>query len=426
MVALLFATSVLPVVAQKLVEVGKAYSQTSVNTAIFRNSSLTTHNDTQFIAYYDQDQFLTLAKRKLGTQQWEIERSLYKGNCSDAHNVISIMTDGDGYLHVAFDHHNNPLNYCKSIAPGSLTLGKKNAMTGNDELHVTYPEFYRLANGDLIFAFRSGGSGRGNLVLNRYDAAQKRWIRVQDVLIDGEKQRNAYWQLYVDAKGTIHLSWVWRETPQVETNHDMCYARSRDGGVTWERSDGSSYQLPINAANAEYACLIPEKSELINQTSMTADLQGNPYIATYWRDQDSDTPQYRVIWHDGTHWQQQQVSQRTTPFSLSGGGTKLIPIARPRLVIKEEKKQIKAYYIFRDEERGSRVSMAYTQDLKKGKWQFKELTDFAVDAWEPSLDAELWREKKQLHIYVQRASQGDGEQVTQTEAQPVYVLEVAP
>ena len=48
--------------------------------------------------------------------------------------------------------------------------------------------------------------------MNRYSVKEKKWYRVQDVLIDGEEQRNAYWQLYVDSKGTIHLSWVWRET----------------------------------------------------------------------------------------------------------------------------------------------------------------------------------------------------------------------
>ena len=79
--------------------------------------------------------------------------------------------------------------------------------------------------------------------MNRYSLKDHKWARVQDVLIDGEDKRNAYWQLYVDEKGTIHLSWVWRETWQVETNHDLCYARSFDNGVTWYKSDGEQYKL---------------------------------------------------------------------------------------------------------------------------------------------------------------------------------------
>jgi hypothetical protein len=66
-------------------------------------------------------------------------------------------------------------------------------------------------------------------------------------------------------------TWVWRETWDVATNHDICYAKSVDGGKTWQKSGGEKYELPITAASAEYACRVPQKSELINQTSMCVD-----------------------------------------------------------------------------------------------------------------------------------------------------------
>ena len=407
-------------IAQHLIKVGKAYARTSVNTTVFRNNSLVTHGGIQYIAYYDGEGYLVLGKRQLGSTKWELERSPYKGNVKDAHNSISIMVDGDGYLHASFDHHGHPLNYCRADDPGSIHLGTLRSLTGKDEGHVTYPEFYRLPNGDLIFVYRSGSSGRGNMVMKHYSTTEQKWTDVHDVLIDGENQRNAYWQLYVDEAGTIHLSWVWRETWMVETNHDLCYARSLDGGKTWQKSDGTSYQLPITAATAEYAWRIPENSELINQTSMSADAKGHPYIATYWRDAESDIPQYRLVWHDGDAWRQQQVGQRTMPFSLKGGGTKRIPIARPRIVVNGHE----VLYIFRDEERDNRVSMAYTPNVGTDLWTFKDLTPFSVEAWEPSHDTELWKNNKQLHLYVQRALQGDGEKTEEAEDQTVYVLEI--
>lgn len=417
---ILFLCTALPMKSQRLVEAGKGYSSTSVNTTVFRNNSIVTHGDTQYISYYDPEGYLIVGKRVLGSKEWTLQRSQYKGKVQDAHNIISIMVDGDGYLHVSFDHHGQKLNYCRSISPNSLTLGEKEAMIGNNEVDVTYPEFYLLANGDLLFAYRSGASGRGNLVMNRYDLKTRKWARVQDILIDGENARNAYWQLCVDSSGTIHLSWVWRETWHVETNHDLCYARSLDGGKTWQKANGEKYELPIRLGNAEYACRIPQNSELINQTSMSTDAAGNPYIATYWRSGDSDVPQYRIVWHDGQQWHSRQVMERKTAFSLKGGGTKMIPIARPRMVVDKNK----MYYIFRDEERGSKVSMAYTADACQGEWTVKDLTDFSVNAWEPSYDTELWKAKKQLHIYVQDARQGDGEQLSEAEPQPVYVLEL--
>lgn len=405
-----------------LVEIGEGYAATSVNTAVFRGSSLETHGDSQFAAYYDPDGYVTLAKRKLGSDKWTVRKTQYKGNIKDAHNVISIGVDGDGYLHVSFDHHGHPLRYAVSVAPGSLELGELRPMTGIDEGDVTYPEFYTMPDGDLIFAYRSGASGRGNLVINHYSTADKKWSRLHDVLIDGENKRNAYWQMYVDASGVMHLSWVWRETWLVETNHDLCYAKSTDGGKTWRRSDGSFYQLPITMDTAEIAWRIPQNSELINQTGMTADSKGNPFIATYWRDADSKVPQYRLVWHDGKKWNMDTVGERTQPFSLSGGGTKMIPISRPRIASDGKK----AYYMFRDAERGSKVSVAFTPCLGKEKWTVWDVTDFSVDAWEPSFDISLWNAKRKLHMFVQCSHQGDGEKTLESAgiSSPVYVLEI--
>ena len=125
-------------------------------------------------------------------------------------------------------------------------------------------------------------------------------------------------------------------------------------------------------------------------------------------------------WGEGAKWNARQVTQRTQPFSLAGGGTKMIPIARPRMVAHGDS----IYYIFRDAERGSRVSLAYTDAGPSGEWKVADLTDFAVDAWEPSLDSELWKSSRRLHVFVQPSLQGDGERMVDSPEQPVYVLEV--
>lgn len=244
----------------RLSEVAYGYSGTSVNTAVFRASSVTSRGDTRYCCFYNPEGYVTVARLRPGHDAWEVRPTRYKGNVADAHNVISMAVDGEGYLHLSFDHHGHPLRYCRSIAPDTLAFGDLEPMTGRGEEDVTYPEFHNLADGNLIFVYRSGASGRGNMVMNRYDTATRRWERMHDVLIDGEGMRNAYWQLATDARGTIHLSWVWRETWLVETNHDLCYARSYDGGKTWTRSDGTPYTLPVTMADAETAWHIPQGS----------------------------------------------------------------------------------------------------------------------------------------------------------------------
>ena len=406
----------------RLSEIAPAYSSTSVNAAIFRANPVVTYapDSTQYAAFYDPEGRVTLASRRLGSDDWTVSPTQYTGKVADAHNVISIAVDSLGYLHASFDHHGHPLRYARSVAPGSLTLGPLRPMTGDDEQDVTYPEFHTLPDGSLLFAYRSGASGRGNMVLNRYDAATDTWHRLHDILIDGEGQRNAYWQMAADAQGTLHLSWVWRETWLVETNHDLCYARSADGGRTWTRSDSTLYSLPITIATAETACRIPQNSELINQTSMTATPDGHPMIATYWRDADDSVPQFRLVSHDGREWRSEIVGRRATPFSLSGGGTKSIPISRPKVVADTTD----IYYIFRDAERGSRITVATRPLGEAGEWQLLDLTDYSVVAWEPSIDMPLWTSAGQLHVYAQPVSQGDGEKVVESAPTQAAVLEV--
>jgi hypothetical protein len=410
----------------RLVPIGPGWAQNTVNTTVFRHNSVVSHQDIQYAAYYDRDGQVILAKRTLGSSEWEIRKTNYRGNVKDAHNGISIMVDGEGYLHMSWDHHGHPLRYCRSVTPGSLELTGMLSMTGRQEEKVTYPEFYRLSDGNLLFLYRDGSSGNGNLMMNFYNLKTRTWTQRQNAFINGEGARNAYWQMCVDSRGMLHLSWVWRESGDVATNHDMAYAKSADGGRSWQKSTGEAYELPITAANAEYAARIPQNHELSNTTSMYADAQGRPYIAAYFRPPGEQVPQYHLIYRDGKAWITSQISRRTTPFTLSGGGTKRIPISRPQIVVRPDGTARRAYLLFRDSERGSRVSVGICKDLQKESWSFMDLTKFSVGMWEPSFDTELWKKKHLMHIFIQMTGQGDGERTENIPPQMVSVLEWNP
>jgi hypothetical protein len=410
----------------KIIPIAEGWANNSVNAVIFRRNSLVTHQNTQYAAFYDAEQYLVLAKRRHGSQNWTTHRTDYKGNATDAHNSISIMVDGAGYLHVSWDHHGNALRYAKGISPGSLELGEKLPMTGQKEDNVTYPEFYRLPNGNLLFLYRYGASGNGDLVINTYDTTTQSWSQLQPNLLDGQGERNAYWQACVDAQGTIHISWVWRESWDVANNHDICYARSRDGGQTWENSKGEVYNLPINVKSAEVAHHIPQSSELINQTSMTTDSKGNPIIASYWRAQGTQVPQYHLVFHSGQTWHKQTVTARTMPFSLSGGGTKRIPISRPQILFRRQKDREQAFLVFRDAEREDKVSVAISNSFPDALWKVTDLTETSVGAWEPSYDTELWKSKGILNLFLQKVEQVDGEGLADSKPDTVSVLEWKP
>ncbi len=407
----------------RMIPVGEGWAKNSVNAVVFRTST-TSHAGFQFTSYYDEEGYVVLAKRKHGSTEWEVRRTRYQGNVRDAHNAISIGVDGSGVIHVSWDHHNHPLRYARGVAPGSLELTDKLPMTGRHEAQVTYPQFYRLADGDLLFLYRDGASGRGDAMLNRYSVKTGEWKAVQHPLISGEGRRNPYLNtMAVDARGGVHVSWVWRESPDVASNHDLCYAFSPDGGVTWTDSKGAELKLPITESTAEVAWRIPQGRELINQTSMAASLSGDPVIASYWTESDSAAPQYRVVWRERGRWRSARVGEREGKFSLSGGGTKRIPISRPQVVAG---KGGELRVIFRDEERGGRVTAAVSKSLGYRNWELVDLTEESVGSWEPTLDMERWRTEGVLDVFVQRVGQGDGEGLEDLPPQQVSILEWRP
>ncbi|HVG41810.1 MAG TPA: BNR repeat-containing protein [Chitinophagaceae bacterium] len=429
---ILYFFDITAVVAQKgkqelkIIPVENGWANNSINTTVFRKNSLVTFKDTQFISFYNKDKFVVLGKRKLGTDQWQLKQTAFVVNTSVAHNVISIMVDGDGYVHLAWNHHNNALHYARSTAPGSLEMSSKMSMTGKGENSVTYPEFYKMPDGNLLFFYRDGGSGQGDLVINKYNKLLKQWTQLHSNLIDGERKRNAYWQACVDAKGTIHISWVWRESPDVASNHDMAYACSKDGGITWQKTNREKYQLPINAASAEYALHIPQNSELINQTSMTTDEKGNPFIATYWRAAGTTVPQYQLVYFNGNVWKTNTLELFKIPFSLNGMGSKRIPIARPQIMVKGSAEKASVIIVFRAEERGSKASVAIIKKLNSGRWFVKDITKTSVGSWEPTYDTELWKVKGLLHLFVQNVEQVDGEGKANIPPQKIEVYEWKP
>ncbi len=412
------------------------WARTKVNAVIFRHSALCSYGDSQVASFYDPAGRVVLARRKHGSDRWETHTTALTGRTADAHNAISLAFDGAGYLHVSWDHHGSPLRYCRSRsplsavplsqAPNSLELGEPEPMVSQLEQRVTYPEFYKLPGGDLLFFYRDGSSGSGNLVLNRYDTKARTWRRLHDNLLDGEGERNAYWQVAVDRRGHIHLSWVWRETGDVVTNHDIAYARSADGGITWTKTTGEPYTLPIDDDSAEYAVRIPQNSELANQTSMAVDHAGHPYIANFWRDKPTAVPQYRLVVHDGKAWKTHQVGQRTLDFHRRGGGTKRPPISRPVLLLDSDAERTHAYMLFRDAERGKKISVACSTDLQSGEWSFVDLTRESTGQADPMIDPVVWDERREIHLLTQFVGQGDGEKQEDVPPQMVSVVEWSP
>lgn len=400
-----------------------AFAGSSVNVVANIRSSLFSHGSTQYAAFYDAEGFLVLAKRQLASDTWTTQRTAHRGHVADAHNSISIAIDGAGFLHASWDHHASPLHYARSVAPGSLELAAPTGMTGEQENRVTYPQFHLLPDGDLLFLYRDGASGRGSLILNRYSTASGRWSTVQPSLIDGEGQRSPYWDLCVDSRGTLHLGWVWRDSPDVSSNHDLAYAQSTDGGATWKKSDGAPVKTPITAASAEYAHHIATGSNLMNSPMIAADGDGHPFLCSYWSPSRGAAPQFHIVHHDGSAWQLIAGPLPSQSFSLAGSGTKRPPISRAALLIDPNSRRRTIHLIYRDDARGGRAILATHVGEDAGAWATQELSPQNLGAWEPSIDPVRWQRSAEAHLLVQQVTQRDGDDRTSVaQSSPVASL----
>ncbi len=418
----------------RLVPVGPGFAGGHVNATSFNRCSLVSVGEWQLIAYYNEQQKVTVARRRLDSTAWEIfPTSFTAHNITDPHDVISIAVDGRGYLHASWGMHANPLRYARSVSPvtgkAPIVFGPETKMTGQED-RVTYPEFYLLPDGGLLYMFREGGSGDGDLYLNRYDPRSEVWAAVHadasghQPFIKGRgwsPNYNAYPNnLVFDEKQQLHIVWTWRynhDSPakQVgyQTNHNLCYARSPDFGKTWTRMDGTSYALPITEAGengqpasaAEVAVGIPEGHSLINTTSLAIDGEGRPVIATWWAPGASagdHTRQYMLVWHDGKRWQSAPIGRRGVDYDPDHDG-KSDPIpeswlykiwmSRPIVVVDRQNRVI---VVFNDYQRDQRITAAWSMD--RIHWQFVDLDTASIGSWEPTYDLELWRKQNKLHM----------------------------
>ena len=406
---------------------GPAWASNQINATVFRVNAVVSAGKFQYATWFNPQGQVVVAQRTIGSEKWNLAVVPgAMGNVKDAHNGAVLGVSGDGIVHLSYDHHSNPLRYQRTARPHDITsFGPRIAMTGKTEAHVTYPQFVTAPDGGLYFFFRDGGSGNGNLCLNRYDSATKAWSVVHHPLIDGQNKCNPYWwRPSIGPDGTLNLAWCWRDSGDARTNHDVSFMRSRDRGVSWYSAEAVQQSLPVVRGAAPVADPIATGSGLINQCSSAVDMAGHPHLAHYQNDANG-IPQYTHLWHDGYRWQRNIVSARTERFVLGGGGTLEIPISRPEIAIS---KKGEVYFITRDRSLGNNIRVFHAP-APYTKWTTLDLTPPNLPAsnlgeWEPSYDTVRWREAGILSLFVLPVRQGNHETVTDFGPQEAHLLDV--
>lgn len=231
------------------------------------------------VGYYNQERWLTIADVNAVSREIKRQQLPTRFAGWDSHNAIALAVDRAGLLHVAANMHAAKLNYFRETGPNQPLASAP--MTGRDEERVTYPQFLNTSDGNLLFIYRSGGSGDGVWKVNRWDGST--WTSVTNRPFFGDRgfgrKVSAYPSRFaISSDGYIHLAIVWRLTPDAATNVRISYAKTRDF-LHWFDSRGTLLSLPLSPETTETVLHTGANAGLLNNAKVSLDPSGRPVIA---------------------------------------------------------------------------------------------------------------------------------------------------
>jgi hypothetical protein len=404
-----------------------AWGGTEVNTIVSRGAGVITDlvNNIQYTGWYRyNDGKVYVAKRALGTSLWTSRAAGVLGaDKHDLHNYLSMAVDGSGRLHIAYNMHGDPMRYWHGTGPGDIAFDvlvtPPIAAGSIYESSDTYPYFLLwpgggpYAAGDLLLFFRSGFSGDGNLLLYHWTDATATWS-VVGIVFDGDADNVSFYpnSFVLDPTGTIHVCGMVRETPLARTNRGFYYFKSDDGGVSWKKSDGTAYVLPIRDAALERVLTCDTDTGLINSCGMCVDALNHPIVVYYQDFEARYFTQPQVLWFNGSTWQHSQIGRNIRrPFKLSGSagqGDTRGTLTRPTVVHNNGY----TYVIFVSRCLGDGFFCSVSTNLTQ--WQTFAISSAALANAETVFDPAIWSRDKVLHIIHQYCLNSDVDPGAQT------------
>ncbi|TKJ35258.1 MAG: hypothetical protein CEE38_15630 [Planctomycetes bacterium B3_Pla] len=275
-----------------------------INGLSFQQDAVVTHAEYQYVAYYDGNRGVCLARRELPEDRWRIIRfGDYDFKSNDAHNTISMgICPKDGTIHLAFDHHGHPLHYrvsSKGAADNPKDATWEASLFGpvtseletGKPIKITYPRFWQTPDGGLQFCYRQGGSGNGDRMLVDYDGETGTWASTRQIdsrqglfmdSMDQSRSRCSYPNGYnYGPGGKLHATWVWRESSQ-GANHDLMYAYSKDRGGTWLNNKGELLGKPAGVNSPGITVVgISRLHGLMNTHGQAVDSKGRVHVVMW-------------------------------------------------------------------------------------------------------------------------------------------------
>ena len=291
----------------------------------------------QYLVYWDENRQAHITRRNFSNHGgWQNPINIHAALGGDrleddSHNTIAVGIDNEGYIHVAGNHHSDPLNYAISNAPHSLSrFTNRPSMISSDarnsEGRVTYPTFFNTVDGELMFFYRNQTVSPSVFAsyLNRWDQQSRQWRRVAK-LAQGRDLRFYHQRIAVDNtsgpnRGRIHIMAMWRNDAGsgsgVTNNEDLFHLYSDNAGESWfQYGAAGAASLPLSLGNVDDLIVNsrphPNSRRFSNQSGLELDSNGNPHALVSMSDQAGSSSRYYFhIWYDGNSW----ITNRLTTF----------------------------------------------------------------------------------------------------------------
>lgn len=243
------------------------------------------------------------------------------------HTAPSVVADKDGFIHVAYNMHNNPWQYKRSdlahdltefsflgqsITQAEIDLSKYQNQThyptlGYAEIpgnQITYPAFYKSPNRDIYVTYRFAAKPNRSFAertmsggVAAYDTQMKNWraigaqVQVEeggDYLLNSEATNlpvsiasDTGWTVYhprlmFGPSGDLHMNWFFRQGIAGAELSRPCYAKSQDNYVFLDAHE-ALLTLPLTASDCGNVGF-PDTQSFYSVGNSTMDSNGNPHM----------------------------------------------------------------------------------------------------------------------------------------------------
>jgi hypothetical protein len=337
------------------------------NIALF-NSAIFTHGNAVYIAFVQPDSsdgkgYQTVVG-KFSEGVWKFSVVEPNSRRDPYHRQPSIVVDSDGYVHVTYNMHSSPWQYSVSASPEDISRwefrGQELRGPHDDERssyvpgagtadipgnRITYQFITVDRNGTPYVIYREAlktdpGTDyfemQWSLGIARYDVKSRTWQRVGPdggvfpfATEPGFRAQGGH--IHFDAHNRMHVSWTWyAEYERDGSGHTKpnypSYAYSDDGGITFNKADGTPLTLPICFADSDIVIhpswLEPNtEGYFYGYTQVCAMPDGTPYVWVMPKDGPPGTGRAIIRYDASTGWSNPMLMPwGATKFLIDSGG----------------------------------------------------------------------------------------------------------